>query len=65
MTAADVDRTFGCSIDYVIDGGPAHKGKASTVIDVTGLYPRVIRLGALTLNAIKEVCGQKLEMPNA
>jgi L-threonylcarbamoyladenylate synthase len=35
------------SIDLILDGGPAHGGPASTVVDCSGELPRVIREGAI------------------
>lgn len=42
----------------VLDGGPATHGVESTVIDVRGARPKVLRLGAITLEELrKEVPG--------
>lgn len=38
---------LGEAIDLILDGGPAHGGPASTVVDCTGEMPRVLRLGAV------------------
>jgi len=46
-TAEDVRRGLGALVDYVIDGGPAPVGRPSTVLDLTGPEPRVLRQGAL------------------
>lgn len=46
-------------IDLVIDGGPTEVGVESTVIDVTGPTPTVLRPGAITLEMIRAV------LPNA
>ena len=43
------------SIDLVIDGGPAHGGPASTVVDCSGELPRVIREGAIPVRRIEEL----------
>jgi L-threonylcarbamoyladenylate synthase len=42
-------------IDMVIDGGPTTVGLESTVIDLTGPTPAILRPGAITLEMIREV----------
>jgi tRNA threonylcarbamoyl adenosine modification protein (Sua5/YciO/YrdC/YwlC family) len=44
--ADDIVRQLGALIDLVLDGGPAHGGPASTVVDCTGPRPVVLRPGA-------------------
>lgn len=46
--ADEIERLLGHSIDLVLDGGPAAGGPASTVVDVTGPEPRILRAGAIT-----------------
>jgi L-threonylcarbamoyladenylate synthase len=55
LTFAEVCRQIGDSIDLVIDGGPAPAGKESTVVDVTGAVPIIIRLGAISKAQIEQV----------
>lgn len=45
--ADEIERLLGASIDLVLDGGPAAGGPASTVVDVTGPEPRILRAGAI------------------
>jgi L-threonylcarbamoyladenylate synthase len=47
--AAEIVDQIGDAIDLVLDGGPAHGGPASTVVDCTGERPRVLRVGAIGL----------------
>jgi L-threonylcarbamoyladenylate synthase len=42
-------------IDLVIDGGPTTVGLESTVIDLTGSIPTILRPGAVTLEMIRAV----------
>ena len=42
-------------IDLVIDGGPTTVGVESTVIDLTGAIPTILRPGAITLEMIRAV----------
>jgi L-threonylcarbamoyladenylate synthase len=53
--AIEIDALFGDAIELVLDGGPAHGGPASTVVDCTGDVPRVIRAGAIPLTRLIEV----------
>jgi L-threonylcarbamoyladenylate synthase len=46
---------LGDSIDLVLDGGLAHGGPASTVVDCTGELPTLVRLGAVPLGRIVEI----------
>jgi tRNA A37 threonylcarbamoyladenosine synthetase subunit TsaC/SUA5/YrdC len=45
-TAADVAAVFGAAVALVLDGGPA-RGAPSTVVDCTGLEPRLLREGRI------------------
>jgi L-threonylcarbamoyladenylate synthase len=45
-------------IDIVIDGGATEVGIESTVIDLTGQVPTILRPGAVTLEAIRRVLPQ-------
>lgn len=44
-------------IALLIDGGPAEVGVESTVVDVTGDYPVILRPGGLPVEAIEEKVG--------
>ncbi len=48
-TADDVLKTLDGKIDLVIDGGPCRAGIESTVVDVAGPVPRLLRPGALSV----------------
>ena len=60
VTAHDVNRALGDAIDYVIDGGPAHRGLPSTVVDITGKRPKILRVGAIPPERIHRLCGVEL-----
>jgi len=57
LTAAEVCAQFGDKIDLVIDGGRCPGGIESTVVDVTGETPAVLREGAISREKLKKVCG--------
>ncbi len=56
LTAEEVYSQFGDKIDLVIDGGPCLGGKESTVVDVTGETPVVLREGAISREELRQVC---------
>ena len=51
QTAEEVVRIFGNQLDLVIDGGPRRGGQPSTLVDVSGARPRLLRRGALDVTA--------------
>ena len=51
-TADEVMAQLGERIDLVLDGGPARGGVPSTVVDCSGEEPRVLRAGAIGVDAI-------------
>ncbi len=52
---ADAERQLGESVAVYLDGGEAPGGVASTIVDATGPTLRVVREGAVTLAALREV----------
>jgi L-threonylcarbamoyladenylate synthase len=42
-------------IDIVVDGGPTDVGLESTVVDLSGAHPTVLRPGAIDLDALRQV----------
>jgi L-threonylcarbamoyladenylate synthase len=46
--------------DLILDGGASSVGVESTIIDCTGLHPRILRPGAITEEMIIEVTGLEL-----
>lgn len=47
--AAEIQRQLGDVVDLILDGGPAHGGPASTVVDCASALPRILRVGAVSL----------------
>ena len=56
LTADEVYSQFGEKIDLVIDGGRCPGGRESTIVDVTGETPVVLREGAISKEELKQVC---------
>ncbi len=57
VTAQDVASQLDGRVDLVIDRGPCPGGLPSTIIDVSGDSPTLLREGAVSRNAIEEACG--------
>ena len=51
-TAAHVERGLGDRVDVIVDGGATSVGIESTVVDVTGTEPRILRPGVVTADDI-------------
>ena len=49
--------------DSILDGGPCAVGVESTIIDCTGLAPKILRPGAITVEDIKGVTALDVESP--
>jgi L-threonylcarbamoyladenylate synthase len=56
--AEHVARMLGDRVDFILDGGPSDIGVESTVLDVSGARPLVLRPGGLAIAAIEAVCGR-------
>jgi L-threonylcarbamoyladenylate synthase len=48
-----VERTLGEDVDLLIDAGPSPGGAPSTIVDVTGSTPRLVRAGAVSWDDIQ------------
>lgn len=51
-SAAEVVAIFGNQLDVVLDGGPRHARPPTTLVDVSGGRPRLLRRGALDVSAL-------------
>jgi L-threonylcarbamoyladenylate synthase len=56
-TAEEARDQLGDLVDVYLDGGPAEKQAASTIVDLTGAHPRILREGPVTAEAVAEVLG--------
>ena len=56
-TAAHVAHDLDGRIAAIVDGGPCDVGVESTVVDMTGDVPRVLRPGRITVEMIRGVAG--------
>ncbi len=55
LTAAEVERELGGSIELIVDGGGTDRRECSTVIDVSNGQPRVLRWGVVSRAMVQEV----------
>ena len=55
VTAAQAQEQLGDDVAVSLDGGPAQTGVASTIVDVTAEVPRILRAGAVSIEALREV----------
>ncbi|RZU32868.1 L-threonylcarbamoyladenylate synthase [Blastococcus saxobsidens] len=54
-TAQEADQQLGQHAAVVLDGGPRDSSAASTIVDCTGSTPRVLRVGAVPVERLREV----------
>jgi L-threonylcarbamoyladenylate synthase len=55
LTAAEALAQLGDSVHVYLDAGPVPGGVASTIVDATGDALRLVRAGAVSLEALREV----------
>lgn len=56
-TAAHMLEDMDGRIELILDGGPCDVGVESTVVDMTGEIPRILRPGGVTREQIVQICG--------
>jgi len=55
--AEHVAQSLGAGVDLILDGGPCRLGVESTVVDLTGEAPALLRPGAITAEDIEALIG--------
>ena len=50
-TAADAEEQLGDAVSVYLDGGPCADNVPSTILDLTGTVPRMLRAGVVTIDA--------------
>jgi hypothetical protein len=58
LTAADAAAQLGAAVALCLDAGPAPGGVPSTVVDVTGPRPRILREGAISADRVAAVAAR-------
>ena len=57
-TAQHVRSEFGDVVECVLDGGASDVGIESTIVDLSGMQPALLRPGSITLQQLEETLGQ-------
>ncbi|WP_029108206.1 L-threonylcarbamoyladenylate synthase [Mycobacterium sp. URHD0025] len=57
VTAAEAHEQLGDKVEVYLDGGPAEQQAASTIVDLTGDQPRILRTGPISAADIARVVG--------
>jgi tRNA threonylcarbamoyl adenosine modification protein (Sua5/YciO/YrdC/YwlC family) len=55
ITAADAESQLGDAVSVYLDNGPCPGDVASTIVDVTGPVPRMLRRGVITVERLRNV----------
>ncbi|MEW2373596.1 L-threonylcarbamoyladenylate synthase [Streptomyces sp. NPDC006656] len=64
-TADHVRAELGDAVDFVLDGGSCEVGVESTIVDVTGEVPSILRPGGVTREDLEAALGRPLAVPAA
>ncbi len=54
-TAADAEEQLGDAVSVYLDDGPCRADVPSTIVDLTGNVPRLLRAGAVSIGRLREV----------
>lgn len=57
VTVGDAVVQLGDKVEVYLDGGPTEAGAASTIVDLTGPQPKILRVGPVTAERVGEVLG--------
>jgi tRNA threonylcarbamoyl adenosine modification protein (Sua5/YciO/YrdC/YwlC family) len=61
VSAGDAQRQLGEKVEVYLDAGPSEQQAASTIVDLTGAHPRILRQGPVTAEAVAAVLGVDAE----
>lgn len=61
VTAAEARAQLGDLVEVYLEAGPSARQAASTIVDLTGAQPRVLRQGPITAAAVADVLGVDAE----
>jgi L-threonylcarbamoyladenylate synthase len=61
--ASHVEEELGDKVDMILDGGACQVGLESTIVDLSGEFPRLLRPGQISKSEIEELLQIKLELP--
>ena len=60
-TAADAQEQLGNAVSVYLDAGPCSSDVPSTIVDLTGNVPRLLRAGAVSVGQLREVAALSTE----
>ena len=60
--ASEVREQLGKTVDLIIDGGQLNMNLPSTIIDLTGSMPKILRSGAVSIESINNVIGNSTRL---
>jgi L-threonylcarbamoyladenylate synthase len=55
-TAAEAEQQLGEAVSVYLDGGPCADSVPSTILDLTGTIPKVLRSGAIAVDRLRGLC---------
>jgi len=61
-TAEEAREQLGYAVSVYLDGGPCTDSAASTIVDVTGPVPRLLRAGAIEIEKLRKVAPGTLDI---
>ncbi|ESS72620.1 Sua5/YciO/YrdC/YwlC family protein [Methyloglobulus morosus KoM1] len=61
--ASHVEEELGDKVDMILDGGACQVGLESTIVDLSGTQPRLLRPGQISKSEIEELLQVKLLLP--
>ena len=61
--ASHVEEELGDKVDLILDGGACQVGLESTIVDLSGGQPRLLRPGQISKSEIEEFMQEELELP--
>jgi len=56
VSADEAEQQLGEAVSIYLDGGPCADNVPSTILDLTGSIPKVLRVGALSVDRLRAVC---------
>ncbi|HXA61489.1 MAG TPA: L-threonylcarbamoyladenylate synthase [Streptosporangiaceae bacterium] len=56
-SVADAEKQLGETVEIYLDGGTSGSHEPSSIVDLTGPVPRLLRAGAIPEDKIRSVCG--------
>lgn len=58
LDAAEAEQMLGEAVAVILDGGPATGSVPSTIVDTTADQPRVLRVGAVSIERVNEILAE-------